>query len=115
MRVLLGMVLVVSMGAVAAADDVDVKKLIGKWETKTDKSSNTIEFMKDGKMTLTADIGGGKDFKLDGTYKVDKDKLTFMMKFGNKETSKSVTVKKLTDEVLVTDDGKKETTMKKAK
>jgi len=103
MRTLIGLGLVfVLSGAVAAADEkIDAKKLIGKWEPKDAKKgpAMVMEFTKDGKLTATADLGG-KEFKIDGTYKVDGNKLMMKMKFMDKEIEETVTVTKLTDDEM---------------
>ena len=105
MRVLLGMGLVLALACgVTAADDekIDAKKLIGKWEPKDPKKGEAMkmEFTKDGKLVVTGDLGG-KELKLDGTYKVDGNKLSFKLKFMDAEIEETVTITKLTDEEMV--------------
>src|SRR5205823_3535269 len=78
--VALGVLLVVAAGASAQEakegkkDTVDAKKLIGKWEPKDKKDNVTLEFTKDGKLLLSVEAGG-KTNKLEGTYKLDGNKL----------------------------------------
>jgi uncharacterized protein (TIGR03066 family) len=85
----------------AGADDkIDAKKLVGKWEPKSEEkkeSKMVIEFVKDGKLTVTAD----KDFKIDGKWKLDGNKLTLEMKVGENEIKDTVTITKLTDDELI--------------
>ena len=122
MRTLLGMSLVVALsGGLSAADEkIDAKKLIGKWEPKDTKDPAgrkfVIEFAKDDKVTLTAGEPG-KDFKAEGTYKLDGNKLTLTIKFGEKEEKMTRTVSKLTDTELVSKDDKegKEDTLVRVK
>jgi uncharacterized protein (TIGR03066 family) len=105
-------------GLSVAADDkpvekIDVTKLIGKWEPKEAKEPKlVIEFAKGGKLSITV-TGKGKDAKLDGTYKIDGNKLVTTVKFGEKERSRTLTVTRLTaTEMVSTDDegkGKEET------
>ncbi len=107
MRMLLGCAMIaVLVGGVSANEEkIDTKKLIGKWEPKEDnKGKVVIEFMKDGKITIT--IGDGN--KLEGTYKVDGNKLTVLIKVDEK---KPITITKLTDTEMETKDdaGKVET------
>ncbi|HJZ56189.1 MAG TPA: TIGR03066 family protein [Gemmataceae bacterium] len=122
MRTILGAALVVLMGlaAGAAQDDkkdskIDGKKLVGKWTPKDAKKEAglVIEFTKDGKLVLTVDIAG-KTEKVEGTYKLDGNKLTMAIKFGDKENKETMTVLKLTDDELETEDsnGKKETLLR---
>ncbi len=117
MRIILSLALLSIMGlmtsgAVAAQkeDKIDGKKLIGKWEP-TDKKGGpgVIEFTKDGKLTVTGDLGG-KELKIEGTYKLDGNKLTLAMKFMDQEIKETVTITKLTDEEMEGEDtkGKKE-------
>ncbi|HEX4607518.1 MAG TPA: TIGR03066 family protein [Urbifossiella sp.] len=101
--------LVVAVGGVAVGRDekVDGKLLVGKWtpaeEGKRDKLF--LEFTKDGKLSMTADAGG-KDFKIDGTYKLDGNKLAVTLDVFGKEQKQVMTVNTLTKTELVTTDEK---------
>ena len=121
--VALGVLLVVAAGASAQdtkdgkkdKDAVDAKKLIGKWEPKDKKDNVTLEFTKDGKLLLSVEAGG-KTNKLEGTYKLDGNKLTVVLKFMDQEMKEEVTVSKLTDDEMETTDSKgKKETMKRVK
>ena len=114
MRLLLGLALLAVMGLVsgAAADDtkdskIDGKKLIGKWTPKDPKKEAglAIEFAKDGKLFVYVTIAG-KEEKLEGTYKLDGDKLSVGLKFMAKEKQETMTITKLTDDELETVDSK---------
>lgn len=87
--------------------DDNATKLVGKWEiVKAGGGApvgTIIEFTKDGKMMAAIKIEG-MDIKIDGTYKLEKDKLSLKMKFGGDEISEDLTIKKLTDEVLELED-----------
>ena len=77
-------------------DAIDAKKLVGKWEAqKLPLGTGLVEFTKDGKLTVTFTFGGKTD-KVEGTYKLDGNKLSVDFK-DRKDTS---TVTKLTDEEL---------------
>jgi len=119
--VVLGVLLAVAAGASAQdtkdkKDAVDAKRLIGKWEPKEKKENVTIEFTKDGKLLLSVDAGG-KAQKLEGTYKLDGNKLTVTIKFMDQEMKEEVTINSLSDTELTTTDskGKKETLQRVAK
>jgi uncharacterized protein (TIGR03066 family) len=114
--VALGVLLVASAGVSAQdKDKFDAKKLVGKWTPADKKENITIEFTKDGKLLLSVDIAG-KVEKLDGTYKLDGNKLTIALKFMDKEMKEEVTVSKLTDDEMETTDSKgKKETLKKVK
>jgi uncharacterized protein (TIGR03066 family) len=117
MRTQLGIGLLVVMSAATAADDkIDAKKLIGKWElAEAKETKGTLEFKKDNKFSVSFDLKG-KEIKLDGTYKLDGSKLTITTKVMDMETTKSATVKKLTDEELTIEDEKGQSkTLKRAK
>jgi uncharacterized protein (TIGR03066 family) len=122
MRAVLGCGLAVALAVAAGAaaqdkkdDKVDAKKLIGKWQPAEKKENVTIEFTKDGKLFVTADVAG-KAEKLEGTYKLDGNKLTVGLKVGGSDQTETMTVTKLTDDELVTEDSKgKKETLKKVK
>ena len=102
-------VLTVAAGGFAAAKDekIDGKLLIGKWTPEDKEKGLVIEFAKGGKLSVTA----GEAFKLEGTYKLDGNKLTMKVKFGEDEKTKVRTVYSLTKDKLVSADegGKKDT------
>jgi uncharacterized protein (TIGR03066 family) len=100
MRTLLAAVglLVMFSAAIAADDKIDPAKLVGKWEPKQAQKDFKLvmEFTKDGKLTVTTD-----DFKVDGTYKLDGNRLQIVLKAGENEVKDTVTIHKLTDDELV--------------
>lgn len=100
MRILFGMVVLFAGAAVctAGADKIDPAKLVGKWAEKDAKNdqSMSIEFTKDGKFTIVH-MGGGKDFKTEGTYKLDSEKL----KLDSDDLKMTIIIKKLTDDEFV--------------
>ena len=88
----------------AGADDKDdnAKKIVGKWEVT--KSGSTCrrqhrDVLKDGKLNVAVKLDG-KDESIDGTYKVEKDKLTVKLKVADQTIEESVTIQKLTDKEL---------------
>ena len=96
-------------GGTAAADEkIDAAKLLGKWTPQDPNKIGkfVVEFMKDGKLTFKED-GGGKEFKAEGTYKLEGNKLSMSVKFGDKEEKMTRTISKLTDEELVSKDDAK--------
>jgi uncharacterized protein (TIGR03066 family) len=112
------------LGSFALADDKKKEdhkqqgaKIVGTWEiTKTDlelPEGTLLEFTKDGKFTITAK---GTDMKIEGTYKVEKDKLLTTAKVGDQSFDDTDTIKKLTADVFEIEgkDGKV-TVMKKKK
>lgn len=108
-------VLTVAAGGSAPgqAEKIDGKLLVGKWRSGEKSNQNEkvfLEFTTDGKVLIAFDVGGGKEFKLDGTYKLTGDKLAVKMSFMGEDKSQTLTVNKLTATELVTTDeeGKKE-------
>jgi uncharacterized protein (TIGR03066 family) len=98
-------------GLAFAEDKIDSAKLVGKWEEKNPGKgeTHTVEFTKDGNVKIVRILKGGKETALEGTYKVDGDKLTMKVHAGNKKKSmdRVVTIDKLTDDEFVqTDDTK---------
>jgi len=115
----LGLVMAVAAGSPAddKAEKIDAKKLIGKWEPPdTPKGvSVVIEFTKDGKLVVSADVGG-KTEKTEANYKLVGDRLTINGKLPGGEKRETLTVLKLTDAELVTKDERgKEETLKRVK
>ncbi|MBA4189783.1 MAG: hypothetical protein C0467_17500 [Planctomycetaceae bacterium] len=114
----LGVVLVAFAGTAKAQDD-NAKKLVGVWVV--DKASgdlpagSTVEFTKEGKIAAVIKADG-KEIKFEGTYKLDKDKLNVELKVESETIKETVTIKKLTDDVLELEDkDKKVDTFKKKK
>ena len=113
----LGVAVVVFAGAAQAQDD-NAKKIVGTWIL--DKAGgelpagSTVEFTKDGKLTA-AFKADGQDVKLDGTYKVEKDKLSVKLKINDQDFEETMTIKKLTDEALELEDKDKKVDVFKKK
>jgi uncharacterized protein (TIGR03066 family) len=82
--------------------------IVGVWElTKADKGGppvgTVMEFTKDGKIKMTGKADG-KQFVANGTYFVNGNKFTGILKTPDREETGTVTIKKLTDKELVTED-----------
>jgi uncharacterized protein (TIGR03066 family) len=109
-----------ALGLTTAAGPVDAGKLLGAWElTKVEGQAQVpywrVEFLKDGKLRMTAQKGG-EELKVEGTYALKKDRLTLTVEEGGKTTdTRTVTVQKLTDAVLVIVDNNKKMEFKRAK
>ena len=107
-------VVVLAGGAVVGQDGakIDGKLLVGKWTPDEDgkKGKMFIEMTKDGKLVISVSFGD-KELKIDGTYKLDGNKLLTKMSFMGEEKSETMVVNKLTEKELVTTDekGKKDT------
>jgi uncharacterized protein (TIGR03066 family) len=102
----------------AAADDDNAKKIVGTWEvTKGAELSlgDVVEFTKDGKVIATV-VVNKKEVKVEGTYKVEKDKLITKTVTNGKEIEDIDEIVKLTDDAMeLRDKDKKVTTFKKKK
>jgi uncharacterized protein (TIGR03066 family) len=111
---------VVGFAGTARAQDDNEKKIVGTWVL--DKSSgdlpvgSVVEFTKDGKLSAMVKIET-MEIKIEGTYKVEKDKLSVKLKAGDMNIEETATITKLTDEVLELKDkdGKVDAFKKKAK
>ncbi len=112
------LVMVGFAGFAGAADEkIDAKKLIGKWVPKDPKKGEdfVMEFAEKGKLIVTFSAKG-KEMKIEGTYKVDGNKLEVTMSFNGKEVKETHTVTKQTDdELLSTDPQGKEEALKRVK
>jgi uncharacterized protein (TIGR03066 family) len=120
MRSILGGVamLFLTTGLTAADEQVDLSKIVGKWDLMDAKKGQpmTLEFTMNRKISVT--VGDpGKEVKIEGTYDLaEHNKLSVALKFNDEDIRESLTIKKLTDEELVTEDSKGKTgTMKRRK
>jgi uncharacterized protein (TIGR03066 family) len=104
-----GMVVCLFAAGARAEEKVDYAKLlVGKWEiTKAEEGTvpvgTLVEFTKDGKFKVT----GKKDDKVEdfeGTYKVDGNTFTFIVKIGSDEHTDTITITKITDKEMSTKD-----------
>lgn len=99
----LGVVVLGLASTANGAQDDFAKKIVGSWTI--DKSSGdlppgtTIEFTKDGKLAASLKVEN-QELKIDGTYKIEKDKITVKLKVGDQTVEETATITKLTDEVL---------------
>jgi uncharacterized protein (TIGR03066 family) len=111
MRTLIGagLVLMLACGTAFAEEKFDAKKLVGKWEPTAPKKGDAMvmEFTKDGKVIVTGSLDG-KEVKIEGTYKLDGEKLSFKLTFNTETVDESVTITKLTDDELEGKDKKGE-------
>lgn len=122
MRVVVGSVLVLAVFATAAAQDkkIDRATLLGKWTHKTEKKepglgTAFIEFSKDEKVALGVDFAGASEV-LEGTYKLDGDKLAISMKIKGELREVKWSIKVISgDEFSLTDSEGKTTTVTKVK
>jgi uncharacterized protein (TIGR03066 family) len=117
MRMILVCVAILALAYTASAAGqakIDPKLLVGKWEIVPDKDKKekppamVIEFTADGKVSLTVS-DGGKESRVEGTYKLDADMLAVSLKISDKEVKETLMVKKLTTTELITEDSKKKT------
>jgi uncharacterized protein (TIGR03066 family) len=120
MRITLGCAALLAMTCMlrAADEQIDIKKLYGKWELAEAKKgqSMTLEFKED--MTIHLTVGEtGKEVKLEGKYVVsENNRLDVELKYMDENIKEALTIKKLTTDELVTEDSKgKSETMRKKK
>ena len=97
-------VLVAGIGLPAVAADKPKDVIVGKWEPVDDKSdSATIEFLKDGRLKITAILGTMK-LSYDGTYKfVDDNNIETEPTFQGKTTKDKLKVEVTKDTLTTTD------------
>jgi uncharacterized protein (TIGR03066 family) len=108
---LLGLIAGLGLTGFATADDKKTddfpKLIVAKWEiTKAGGSApagTTLEFAKDKTVIMGLKMGD-MDIKVDGTYTLEKDKLTLKLKFGGVDNEEVLTVKKLTDDAMELED-----------
>jgi uncharacterized protein (TIGR03066 family) len=101
-------VLFFSLALVGAAGTDNAKKIVGLWEvTKSEGAppGATVEFTKDGKLKVRAKLGD-KELNIDGTYKVEGDKLDVTLMFDGKTIKETNKIKKLTEQQMILEDEK---------
>jgi uncharacterized protein (TIGR03066 family) len=115
MRVLVAGVMVCVLAVGVRADDTKVEKkpdnaalLLGTWEaTKVApfsiKKGTTVEFANDGKLKFIVK-DGEQEMTVEGTYKVEGAKFSITMKVGDMEQKKTITIKKISEKELSTED-----------
>jgi uncharacterized protein (TIGR03066 family) len=106
-------ILFAASGSGRAEDKKDDKKddnataIVGLWEiTKAGGdvgAGSTLQFAKDGKVVLVVKSDDG-DVKREGTYKIEKDKLTVTLKAGDDDFDQVLTIKKLKDDDMELED-----------
>ena len=101
-------VCLLSAGARAEDKPDTAKLMVGKWEcTKSDPGTlpvgSIVEFTKDGKMKVTMKMGD-MEVKIEGTYTVEKNAFTMVMKMGDDEHKQTITIKKISDKEMSTAD-----------
>jgi uncharacterized protein (TIGR03066 family) len=110
---LAGLTAGLSLTAFARADDKKTddfpKLIVAKWEISKAggeaPAGTVLEFSKDNNVTVVMKMDG-KEVEFKGTYKLDKDKLTVKMKYGEVEGEEKLTIKKLTDDAMELEDMK---------
>jgi uncharacterized protein (TIGR03066 family) len=105
--------------ATAFSADDNATKIVGKWEiTKSEEKAlvgSVIEFTKDGKFSAKVKVDD-KEVTVEGTYKVEKDRLITKARIDNEIMEESETITKLTDDTLeLVDKDKKVTVLKRKK
>jgi len=105
-RFFVATILVLSLALVGTAGGDKAKKLVGVWEitkSQTAPPGATAEFTADGKMRLRAKADG-KEFKVDGTYKLKDDTIEATLTFEGQTKTDKATIKTLTDKQLIIQD-----------
>jgi uncharacterized protein (TIGR03066 family) len=96
---------VLAIGARAEGQADNAKLLVGTWEAVKSFENGppvgaVVAFAKDGKIKDIVKVDG-KEVVYEGTYKVDGDTLTVLMKKGDKEEKTVNTIKKINDADLI--------------
>jgi len=99
--------LIVSSAFVAVAGNDTAVKLVGVWEVTKSKGplGGTVEFTKEGKIRIRIKIKD-KNVEIDGSYKLENEKIIATLNFGGKSKTDSLKIKKLNDTELHIEDEK---------
>jgi uncharacterized protein (TIGR03066 family) len=99
---LVAAVILLAAGAVSA-EDKPQQLILGRWEPADSKGKSVIEFLKDGKLRISADT-----LTLEGSYKFIDDK-TLEVKVilgGNEKPSSKLKITVTKDELTTEEEGK---------
>jgi uncharacterized protein (TIGR03066 family) len=114
------LVLAAASTGLRADDKIDPKQLLGKWELvpgkgKGDDAGITMEYLADGKVKGEFRLAGMTD-KMEGTYKIDGNKVRLTTKDKGRENTSVITVISLSDtEMVVSEDGQPKQTYRRVK
>ena len=103
------MALVFMIGlAPARAADKAKDLIVGKWESEKDKQKFTVEFAKDGKMSISGKMGD-MELVIKGTYRFTADDiLEVTLEFMGEKKTEKLTVTKIDKDAMTLVDEKKE-------
>jgi uncharacterized protein (TIGR03066 family) len=87
------------------AKSSNAEKIVGSWEfTRGEMSAGSVvEFTREGKFKMTGTLEG-KVITVEGSYKVEGDKITITRREGSKEATETGTIKTLNETTLITRD-----------
>jgi uncharacterized protein (TIGR03066 family) len=103
-----GLILAVVVDLQAGGVGDNAKKLVGVWEVVKAEGAPpgaTVEFKKNGKMQLAFDVKG-KAITIDGTYKVEGNKIHVVLSFMGKKHEETSTIQTLNEKTLIIRDEK---------
>jgi uncharacterized protein (TIGR03066 family) len=87
----------------------NAEKIVGVWVLSKSEAGGTLgdtmEFSTDGKLKITATLPRGKT-SVNVTYNIEGNKLTWTLKGPPRDSTEILTIKSLTDSILVTEDSK---------
>ncbi|MFO0822660.1 MAG: hypothetical protein U0792_06000 [Gemmataceae bacterium] len=111
MRTLLGMgfFLVLACGVASAQERIDAKKLIGKWERPANKEKKLEPILAEFLATKAIFLIGDPPAKTEFPYEVMGNKLMLTIRSRDGESTRTITITKLTETELVTVEGKEKT------
>ncbi len=104
------------LAAAAGAADRPDELIVGKWGPANGKDKGTVEFAKNGKLSVKGKDDDGKDFDVGGTYKfIGDDALDVVLTVAGEVKKERLKVKVDKDELSLTDSKKRTQTFKRAK
>src|SRR5437773_161689 len=100
-------VLLIALAPIAAADKPQ-DLIIGKWQMDANKATITVDFEKDGKVKVSIKEGANET-KGSGTYKfINDETMEVMLDIDGEKKNEKLKVKVTKDELITTDESKKE-------
>jgi uncharacterized protein (TIGR03066 family) len=105
----MGFFLVLACGVASAQERIDAKKLIGKWERPANKEKKLEPVIAEFSANKAIFLSGDPPAKTEFPYEVMGNRLVLTIRSKDGESTRTLTITKLTETTLITVEGKEKT------